>query len=201
MKYLRRNYTALIFAGMMITGLGFSGCNFDDEDPVTPKTLDEYRSELSEIVNSETDIVENCVRGYNKGDFRSATFFEEYTTEYLAALRTARGMLDATDLTIADVMAANYLISPPGKLFNDEVFMSDRRPLQETIVYSDTLWVHTPVGTEPGQAPQEAYDQFGAAISTAKGFRDRMSTIERQVVEADEELNAELEIFEDAIVK
>lgn len=201
MKYIKRNYQAFLFTGVLIAALGLSGCNFDEEDPVTPKTLDQYKTEMDALVASETDVVENCVVGYNDGDFRSATLFEEYSTNYLTALNIAEDMLKASDLTIADVMDANYLISPPGKLFNDEVFKSDRRPLDELIRYCDTLRVNTPIGTEPGAAPQDAHDQFDAAINSAEGVRSRMSTIERQVVEAVDELNLELEIFEDAIVK
>ena len=200
MKFIEKKYTVLLFVAIIAFGLGLCGCEFDEEDPVTPKTLDQYKTEMSVLVDSELDVVENSVVGYNDGDFRNGALFEEYSTNYSTALNAAKDMLNAPDLSIADVMDANYLISSPGKLFNDEVFMSDRRPLDELVRYCDTLWVNTPVGTESGEVSQEAHDQFGTAISSAKGVRSRMTTIERQVVQAVDELNLELEIFEDAII-
>ena len=103
--------------------------------------------------------------------------------------------------SIADVVDANYNLSAPGKSFNDNVFLTDRRELQERIVYCDTLRAHTPEGTEVGQCPPEPRNNFIAAISTAKGWRDRHSTLDRQVTEAIDELNLELAIFEEAIIK
>lgn len=201
MKYLKNKYAALFFAGIMTIGLGFSGCEVDEEDPVTPKTLDEYRSELVEILDMELEKVQNTDLGYNKDDFRSATYFEQYSHDYDSLLTIAREIMDEPELTIADVMAANYMISSPGKAFNDEIFQSDRRELHESIIYGDTLRVHTPIGTDLGMAPQEAHDQFSAALGTAKGWRTLMSAIERQIDEAVEEIDVEIKIFEDAIIE
>lgn len=201
MKFIEDKLTFLAFALLTLIGIGFSACDADSEDPVTPKTLDQYKAELSEIVASEKVIVENCVIGYNKGDFKSDLNFQEYTAAYMAALLETETVLAGTDLTIPDVMAANEALTAPGKNFNDNIWISDRRPLQEVIVYCDTLRVHTPIGTETGAASQEAHDQFNTAISGAKSVRGRSSTIDRQVAEAVDELNSELVIFEDAIVK
>ena len=201
MKSIKSNYKVLLVSVFTILGIVFTGCEMERETEITPKTLEQYKADLSGIVSSEKAIVENCVVGYNKGDFRNETLFPEYTADYLAALVAAEAVLAKPDLTIADIMAANYDLSSPGKLFNDELFISDRRPIHELIIYCDTLRVHTPIGTEAGSAPQEAHDQFNAAIVEAKGVRSRGTTIERQVTEAVDKLNPELEIFENAIVK
>ena len=119
----------------------------------------------------------------------------------MAALVSAENVLADPNATIADVMDANYELTNPGKYFNDNVFLTDRRSLQERIVYCDTLRAHTPEGTEVGQCPPEPRNEFIASISSAKGWRDRHSTLDRQVVEATDELNLALLDFEDAIIK
>ena len=203
MKITKYNLKVLIPALIIMTATGFSGCDKDSEDPIVLRTLEEYKADLDAIVSMEKVVVQNCVIGYNKGDFKisSEEFYLDYTSAYLAALVSAENILADPEVTIADIMDANYELSSPGKNFNDNVFHSDRRVLQEAIVYCDTLRVHTPEGTEVGQCPPEPRNAFIAAISTAKGWRDRTATIDRQVVEATDELNKELEIFEEAIIK
>ncbi len=200
MKYKPMNSTVKLLAILAVAGIWFIACS-EDEGPAEPKTLEYYKAWLTEIVQSELAVVQNCVVGYNKGDFNSEEFYEEYTSAYLSALLDADSVLARPDVTIAMIMDANYFISAPGKKFNDRVFISDRRPVHELVVYCDTLRVHTPVGMDPGQAPQDAHDRFGGAISYARGVRDRSSTIERQVTEAVDSLNLELAVFEDAIIK
>ena len=199
MKFIISNSTILLFA--LIMGMGFSACDADNEDDIVLKTLEQYKTELSQLVASEKVIVQNCVVGYNKNDFRSDEFYLEYTGNYMAALLAAEAVLSKPDLTIADIMAANYALTAPGKAFNDNTWISDRRPIHELIIYCDTLRVHTPIGSEVGAAPQEAHDEFNAAITDAKSVRSRGTTIDRQVTAAVDSLNPELVIFEGAIVK
>lgn len=198
MKYIS-NF--LFAASLLAFGFGFFACNTDD-DEIVLKTLEEYKAELSAIVTSEKEVVSNCVMGYDKGNFRLDTIlYLETTTEYMDALNDADSILAIDGLTIADVMFANDLISSPGKTFNDNTFISDRRPLHEVIVYCDTLRVHIPEGTETGMAPATAHERFGAAILEAKFWRSSSITIERQVAAEVDSLNDELEVFEDAIFK
>ena len=199
MKFIKNKLSIRLFALLLAAGLGFYACT--EDKVVVPKTLEQYKSELSELVASEKAIVANCIVGYNKGDFRDAVLYPEAIANYMAVLLEAEAALANPDVTIADIVEANYNLSSPGKVFNDEVFKSDRRPLHERIVYCDTLRVHTAVGDSIGQAPQEAHTQFGAAISEAKGWRSRATTLDRQVTAAVDELDMELEIFEEAIVK
>lgn len=201
MKFIEDKSIILAFGFLTLFGLGFFGCNADLEEEVIPRTLEEHKTELSNIIASEKVVVQNCVVGYNKGDFKTELNYPEYTGDYMAALLEAEAVLAGTGITITDVIEANMAITPPGKLFNDNIWISDRRPIHELIVFSDTLRVHTPVGTEVGSAPQEAHDQFSAAISSAKSVRSRSSAIDRQITEAVEKLDPELEIFQEAIVK
>lgn len=201
MKFMTKISAILIFSITGLFSLGIMSCEKDAEDEVIPKTLEEYKEELSEIVSSQILIVQNCKVGYDKGDYRDELTFEENTTNYLNLLLEAEEVLNMADVTIADIIQANVSVSAAGKAFNDNLFISDRRPIHELIVYCDTLRVHTEVGTEPGQVAEEPRIVFGEAISKAKTVRSASTTIERQVTAAVEELNGELEVFEDAIIK
>lgn len=201
MKLIKYNSTIFLFGLFVLISIGFIACNADDEVEVIPKTLEEYKAELSAIVSSEKIIVQNCVVGYNKGDFKTELLFPEITYDYIVALMEAEQVLEKADLTIADIFAANKAITPPGKAFNDNIWTSDRRPIHERIIYCDTLRVHTPEGFEVGMCPPEPRNAFIEAISKAKSVRSASSTIERQVIQAVDELNLALGIFEEAIIK
>lgn len=200
MKFIKYITIFRFTAVLLAFGVGFYACNTDND--IIPKTLEEYKAELSYIVTSEKEVVGYCVMGYDKGNFRIDTIlYLETTAEYMDVLNDADSIMAIDGLTIADVMFANDLISRPGKTFNDNTYNSDRRPLQEVIVYSDTLRVNTPEGTEPGMAPAEALARFGDAISVAKYWRSSSITIDRQVTAEVDSLNSELEVFENAIIK
>lgn len=187
-------------AAILAIGLGFYSC--DSTTEVVPKTLEQYKSEMDAIVMSEKEVVSNCVMGYDKGNFRiDTTLYLESTADYMIALKMADSILSIDGVTIADVMDANYIITKPGDVFNDNIWISDRRPLDNTIKECETLQKNTPEGNEPGMAPVEAHERFISAISSGKSVRGRSSTIDRQVTEAVNELDAERKIFEDAIIK
>lgn len=199
MKFKNHKFNTLI--GVILFAIGFLfSCQIDDE--LVPKSLEQYKTELSEIVSSEIVDVSNCVMGYDKGNFKIDTLlYFEATTDYRNALKSADSILLLNELTIKEVMNANYLISKPGHTYHSNIWISDRRPLHEAIVYCDTLRVHTPEGTEPGMAPKEARDKFVDAILVAKRIRGSSATIDRQVTAATEELTLELELFQNAIIK
>lgn len=202
MKSIRNNSTILLFTLILIVGVGFSACS-EDDTAVVPKTLEQYKNELSDFVSHEKEAVENCVVGYDKGNFKvfNETDYDTITTRYMDSLLLAERILAKPDLTIDSIFYANWALTTPGDVFWENVFISDRRPLQERIVYCDTLRAHTPVGSEPGNAPPEADSVFGAAISDARYWRNLASTIDRQVAAEVDSLNQELEIYEEAIIK
>jgi len=201
MKFIYRKSQIQVFTLFILSVFGLFACSIDDEQSVIPKTTEEYKTELSAIVSSQKTIVENCIVGYNKGDFMKPLLYEDYRYNYMSALISAENVLAKPDLTIADIFTANKSISAPGKAFNDNVFISDRRPLNDLIAVCDTLYVHTPEGTDPGMAPALPRNKFKTEISAAKSIRDRSTTIDRQVAAAVDSLNIDLEIFQEAIIK
>jgi hypothetical protein len=199
MKFITYKSRLLVIAVVLIFGLGLNACISEE---VVLKTLEEYESELNEIVKIKLTQVDTTVMGYNKGDFRIDTLlYEEITKEFKDSLEVADSILSIEDITIEDVMYANYIISSPGDDFDENVWISDRRPLHEVVVYADTLLAHTPAGDQPGMAPQAAVDRFSSAITQASFFRSTYTTIERQVESETEELTLEIEIFEEAIIE
>lgn len=198
MKSIRNKNIVLLAGFILLMGIGIA-CT--EENPVEARTVEEYLDELSIIVSTEKAAVENCVVGYNKGDFKvfEESDFDTVTTRYMDSLLLAEAIMADPDVTIEELFYANWALTIPGKEFWSRVFISDRRPLQEVIVYCDTLRVHTAVGTEPGQAPFLADSIFGAAIAEAKNWRNLASTIDRQVAAEVDSLNQELVIYEAAI--
>jgi len=201
MKSIKYCSTILLVNFIFIMGIGFTACT--EQETVDHKTVEEYLDELSILVSTEKTAVENCVVGYNKGDFKvfEEAVYDTVTNRYMDSLLLAEEIMANPDVTIEDLFYANWAITIPGKEFWSRVFISDRRPLQEVIVYCDTLRVNTPVGTEPGMAPHEADSIFGAAIAEAKYWRNLATTIDRQVAAEADSLNQELDIYKDAIIK
>lgn len=195
-------YSAFFLTSLiLLMGMGFSACT--EKEAVVPKTVEDYKNELNNIVSSDKAAVENCVVGYNKGDFKvaEASNFDTVTNRYMDSLLLAQEIMANPNVSIDELVYANYAITVPGDEYWNRVFISDRRPLQEEIVYCDTLRVNTPVGTDTGQAPYEADSIFGAAISQAKSWRNLASTIDRQVISEVDSLHQELLIYEEAIIK
>lgn len=200
MKSIKLNSTVLLTSLILLMGIGFA-CT--EEEMVMPKTVEDYLDELSIIVSTEKAAVENCVVGYNKGDFKvfEAALFDTVTNRYMDSLLLAEEIMADPSVTIEELVYANWALTTPGNEFRSKVFISDRRPLQELIVYSDTLRVNTPVGTGPGMAPYESDSIFGAAISEAKYWRNLATTIDRQVAAEVDSLNQELDKYKNAIIK
>lgn len=199
MKFMKNKSTILLFSLFFGFVAGFTACSSDEE--VIPKTLEEYKTELSTIVTLEIAKVQNCVVGYNKGNFKSELLFADQRYNYMSALVSAEATLANSDLTIAGIFAENKAIAVPGKAFNDNLYISDRRPIHELIVICDTLIAHTPEGIAVGEAPATERNTFIAAVARAKKIRSASTTIERQVLEAVEVLNQALTVFQSAIIK
>jgi hypothetical protein len=186
-----------------ITVIGFVSCSKDRETEVIPKTLEEYKQQMSQFITSEKSITEACKIGYNKGDFKvgSTSNFTPYKTAYLSALTIADTLVNRAGVTIAEIMASNKLLTTPGKNFNGSRFISDRRPLVDPIIAAEALNTATTVGTATGQVPQDAKTAYTTAITTAKATRDATTTIDRQVTDGVKLLDQATTTFKAAIIK
>ncbi|MDO9633577.1 MAG: hypothetical protein Q7J05_00855 [Paludibacter sp.] len=178
----------------------FGACTMEEETVIIPKTLEQYKQEFQEFVTSQIDFVDNCVNGYNKGDFRSTINYGPYTTNYKTKLVAALAVLDKADLKIEDIAKAYTTFAAEGKLYQAEIFISDRRPLHELIVACDALNTATPDGSSSGSVNPADRVPFAAAIAAAKVKRTATALVERQVQEEVDKLNAAKQAFESAII-
>ena len=199
MKYMERISYLMILSVMIV----LNSCNADEETTIIPKTLDEYKIQLSEFVVSQKIVVNDCVIGFNKGNFKvgSTSSFDSYKTAYLTVLDAAEVVLNAPDVTIERIVATNKTLAVPGKAFNSSLFISDRRTLNDSIVVSESLNTAIIVGTETNQVADSSKVSFTTAITKAKSARDASTTIERQVDEAVTALGDAKKIFIKAIIK
>lgn len=186
---------------MLIVLVGAFACSADDETVINPKTLEQYKQEHLEFVTSQLDLVNNCVLGYNKGDFRLVSSYDSYTSNYRSVLEAALVVLNDPEVTITDIALMNKTLATPGKAFINALYISDRRPIHELVLTCEALHAATEEGSAVGQASPEAKAVFATAIDDAKTARDAITTVERQVTEAVDELNQAKTAFEAAIVK
>jgi len=201
MKYILNKY--LILAISLFSVMIFNACN--EEETVTPKTVDQYKTELSDYVNFEIAKVNACVLGFNKGDFKNTSTnipnFEPYKAKYLANLNAVVLVVNKEDITIAELVKARSTLTTNGKLFNNSLWTADRRALNDLIVECTAQNSSIEAGTSVGQASQEAKDIYGAAITAAKSVRDSGLPVQRMIDEAVQTLTDAKTVFEAAIIK
>jgi hypothetical protein len=176
-------------------------CSSDDETIIVPKTLEQYKTELESFIMSQISFVDNCVVGFNKGDFRSSTNFVPYTTNYKSRLVAALAVLDKPDLKVEDITIARTSLATHGKLYQAEIFISDRRALNDLIIGCDALIAATPDGNAPGQVAPAVRVPFTQAITAAKATRTSGSAIQRMIDDEVVKLTAAKTAFEAAIIK
>lgn len=167
---IKYRFTFLLYSVITVMFIGFSAC--EKEEAVEDITVEEYKEELGLLVSSEKEIVQNTTLGYNVGEiFALDSIFDLITGDYLDSLLVAEGIISKADVTFEELYYANFAITAVGRRFHSEVFISDKRALNDLIGECDTLRVHTPVGTAPGEAPFEADSVFGVAIYEARIVR------------------------------
>jgi hypothetical protein len=200
MKSIKNNTTIFLFSLILIMAIGFSACEEDAE--IVPKTLEQYKSEFSDLVSSEIEAVENCERAYGIGDFYTTEeVFDSVTSVYLDSLLVAEEVLAQVDVTIADIILANENLTIAGNVFNGKIYKSDRTSLNELIVECEGMRDTTQVGYYYSQCPPLADSIFGVAIEWASFWRGTITTLERQVTAEVDSLNRAFVIYKDAIVK
>jgi hypothetical protein len=204
MKNKTKTTVLLACALFAMTCVVFNSCQTSDEPTVVvPKTLDQYKAEFGQFVDSQIVAATTCVVGYNKGNFKvtSQSKFSQYQSAYLTVLNSAKAVLAKTDLKISDIVQANTSLTTAGKNFTGSLWISDRRPLNDSITVCNTLNTATLAGTSTGQVPQDAKTTFTAAIATAVATRDAATTIDRQVKDGVTALSAAKTAFKSAIIK
>ena len=194
--------TSLIKYWLLLAMLVMMGaCSVDEDTVIVPKTLEQYKLEFETFVRSQINVVDTTVVGFNIGNFRSNTHFEPYRTAYRSRLVAALDVLNRPNLTIADIARGYTMFAAEGRLFQTEIFISDRRPLNDLILICEALDAATPDGTAPGHVNPADRVPFTNAITHARARRSAAGVIQRQVTEEVDRLNAAKTAFENAIIK
>ncbi|MEI8086177.1 MAG: hypothetical protein WCG93_08180 [Paludibacter sp.] len=205
MKHIKKtaySLTQFILLGVII---GLSACNTVDEVTViVPKTLAEYKTQMTEFVASERASVDSCKPSYNKGCYspipNATTPFPGTLGAYLAALKTDSAIINKPDVTIEELVAANQAMSLAGKTFWLGCFISDRRSLNDSIVAADALNAKTLAGGGLGTVLTDVKTTFTAAVAAAKVVREKTTALDRQVTDANVNLNLAKKVFIAAII-
>ena len=205
---IRNNYPILLFSLFAIMLLGITSC--EESKTVEPVALEDYKNEMTRLVETEKVLVKNTNRGYNIGEiYASDSLFDVITGDYWDSLIVAGIIIEKPNVTFEDLYYANWAINAPGIRFHDELFIADKRALNDVVTECDTLRSNTPVGTAPGHAPVVADSLFGLAITEAENVRDdgpgstteTFKRIQRQVDAEIDSLNMARDIYEAAIIK
>ncbi len=203
MKSPKQTVFLLMISVLLVVSSGLFSCTSDEETTIVPKTLAEHKAQFSAFITAEKMVVDSCVIGYNKGNFRvsSTSSFDSYKTAYLTALNAAMVVVNDSNVTIEKIVTSNKTLATPGKAFNASLFISDRRTLNDSIVVADALKTATLVGTAVNEVADSSKVTFTAAITKAKATRDASTSIQRQVDDAVLELGLAKTIFVGAIIK
>ena len=202
MKKIKFNLR-MIWLPLMVSLVFITTSCAKDEEATPPKTIEQHRQELTQFATTEKTMVEAVVIGYDKGNFMVAqtSTFTSKKTAYLKVLDAALVLVTSPSLTMKNITDTYKSFGVPGQAFQNSLFISDRRPLQDLIVPCEALNAATTVGTAPGQVSQEAKTAFTNAITAAKKTRDLSTTIDRQVADGVTALQKAKTDFEAAIIK
>jgi hypothetical protein len=181
--------------------LFFSACSTESETVIIPKPLETTRLEMSEFVKSEISKVSICVVGYNKGDFINVDKFDAYKADYMAVLISAETALLNPNITFADIVYINSTLVEKGTSFNNYLWISDRRELNDSIIASTELNNKTMIGFAIGEVSEESKNVFTSAIASAQAVKNTNLSIDRQINEAIIKLFESKKIFLNAINK
>jgi len=195
-------FTQILLLGMV---MGWSACTTVDEVTViVPKTLAEYKAQMTEFVTSERASVDSCKPSYNKGCYspipNTTTPFSGTLGAYLEALKSDSAIINKPDVTIAELVEANQAMSLAGKTFWLGCFISDRRSLNDSVVAAEILNAKTLAGGGLGTVLTDIKTTFTAAITAAKVVREKTTMLERQVADANVKLFDAKKIFIAAII-
>ena len=192
----------------LIAGIVFHSCTKDPAIVVTPKLINEYIADQLPFVNTELPFVRKCVVGYDKNNYSvsvnavTATALTTIKAAYLTALVADSALIVSSTVTIPQIVAANQALGTPGKAFWAAINFCDKRPLNDAIVTATALNSSTLVGTAVGNVTLDAKTAFTLAIKTASTTRDAATTtIDRQVTEAIDKLQAGTTAFNTAKIK
>ena len=201
MNKIYNNYQKLIFTLLMVISIGFSACTMEDElTVVKPKTLEEYKTQMTAYLAEEKMMVDTARVGYNVGNLKSTTDSTTVKAPYLAAIVAAQAVVANPEVTITQIAVADKTLATPGKAFWAAIWIADRRQLNDSIVAATALNTATLQGNMGGQVLADAKTAFTGAIAKATSTRGTSALSALQIKLAVETLSAAKKAFVAAII-
>ena len=172
MNKIYNNYQLVIITVLMLMSFGFVACTMDDPlTVVKPKTLEEYKVQMTAYLAKEKMMADTAKVGFNVNNYKTTTDSTTVKAPYLAAIVAAQAVVASPTVTIAQIAAADKTLATPGKAFYAALWIADRRQLNDSIVAATALNNATLEGTLGGQVLPDAKVAFTSAISKATSTR------------------------------
>jgi hypothetical protein len=201
MNKIYKNYQLLIITLLVLVSIGFGACTMDDPlTVVAPKTLDEFKTQMTEYLDKEKMMVETAKVGYNVNNLKSTNDSSTVKAPYLAAIVAAQAVVAKPDVTIAQIVTANKTLATPGKAFWAAIWIADRRQLNDSIVAATALNTATVQGNLGGQVLADSKAAFTTAIAKATSTRGTSALSALQLKIAIDSLSAAKKRFVSAII-
>ena len=201
MNNIYNKYQLLVITLLILISVGFGACTMEDPlTVVTPKTLDEFKTQMTAYLAKEKMTVESARVGYNVGNLKSIGDSTTVKAPYLAAIIAAQAVVENPTVTITQIAAADKTLATPGKAFWAAVWIADRRQLNDSIVAASALNTATVQGNLGGQVLADAKTTFTAAIAKATSTRGTTALSDLQIKMAVETLSAAKKAFVAAII-
>ena len=196
---LRKN---LVFVSVLVLLLALSGCQL-----FIKPTLDRIVLSADAQTVNQGESVNLEVKGFDKKNKEMKVSKPSWSVE-----PEDRGELDVNGakavFTAGETAEGTVTITVTSGDLSDSIEITiiketpstDKEDLENAIQISTQLKQSTPVGTEPGQAPQEAHDALQAAIDAAQAVLDDEDATQAEVDSAVQALQQAKAAFEAAIV-
>ncbi|MFZ4455935.1 MAG: hypothetical protein ACOYOT_06915 [Bacteroidales bacterium] len=195
------NFKLLISGSLMLMSIAFGACTIDDPlTVVEPKTLEEYKVQMTDYLAKEKIMIDTARVGYNVNNYKSATDSTNVKAPYLAAVLAAQVVVASADVTITQIVKANNTLATPGKTFRAALWIADRRQLNDSIIAANALNTTVAQGNLGGQVLPDAKATFTAAIAKATSTRGATALSALQIKMAVQTLTAAKKTFLAAVI-
>jgi hypothetical protein len=201
MNYINKKQTLVVLTSMVLICIGFSACTMKDElTVIPPKSLEEYKIQMTEFLDKEKMTVDSAKVGYNKNNFKTKTDSTTNKGIYLAAIEAAKAIVSKADVKIAEIATADKSLSTAGKAFWAALWLSDRRELNDSIMAATALNNSIIAGSLAGQVLNDAKTAFSTAISKATSTRGATLSVDMQIKTAISLLSDAKKTFQAAVI-
>ena len=201
MNYIIKKHTLFVLSITVLISICFSACTMKDElTVIPPKSLEEYKVQMTEFLLKEEMAIDTAKVGYNKYNFKSLADSTANKGNYLAVVVAAQAIVSSPTVTITQIANADKTLATAGKVFWASLWISDRRALNDSIVAATALNNSIIAGALAGQVLNDAKTAFSTAITKATATRGATTSVDMQIKTAISLLSEAKKTFVAAII-